>query len=85
MQNGKQQTQDNFFTSAENTKPYFKCALEGFAGSGKTYTASLIARGLHERIGSGKPVIIFDTEKAAKFLKPLFAEAKIQLLVKESK
>ncbi len=76
---------DDFFTAADNTKPFFKAALEGFAGSGKTYTASLIARGLHQRIKSKKPIVIFDTEKAAKFLKPLFAEKKIKLLVRESK
>jgi hypothetical protein len=76
---------DNFFLPAENTKPYFKAGLEGFAGSGKTYTAALIARGLHQRIKSKKPVVIFDTEKAAKFLKPIFAEAGIQLLMRESR
>jgi len=76
---------DNFFMPAANTKPYFKAAFEGFAGSGKTYTAALIAIGLHQRIQSKGPIIIFDTEKAAKFLKPLFAEAKIELLVKESR
>lgn len=76
---------DNFFLPAENTKPYFKAGLQGFAGSGKTYTAALIARGLHKRIKSKKPIIIFDTEKAAKFLKPIFAEAKIQILVRESR
>ncbi len=76
---------DNFFTTMENTKPYFKAALEGFAGSGKTYTAAKIAIGLHKKIKSKKPVVIFDTEKAAKFLKPLFAEAKIEVMVKESR
>lgn len=74
-----------FFMPAQNTKPYFKAALEGFAGSGKTYTAALIAIGIHKRIKSEKPVIMFDTEKAAKFLKPLFADAGIDLLVRESK
>jgi len=76
---------DDFFTAADNTKPFFKAALQGFAGSGKTYTAALIARGLHQRIKSKKPVVVFDTEKSAKFLKPLFADMKIQLLVRESR
>ena len=84
----KQNTQttiDTFFTAAANTKPYFKAAFEGFAGSGKTYTAALVAVGLHKRIKSKTPVIVFDTEKAAKFLKPLFAKEKIELLVRESR
>lgn len=76
---------DDFFTPVENTKPYFKAAIEGFAGSGKTYTAAKLAIGLHQKIQSQKPVVFFDTERAAGFLKPLFAEAGIQLLVRESK
>ena len=80
-----QMNKDNFFVPVANTKPYFKAAFEGFAGTGKTYTAAKIAVGLYKRIGSTKPVIIFDTEKASKFLKPLFAQEGIELLVKESK
>lgn len=76
---------DNFFAPLENTKPYFKAAFEGFAGSGKTYTAALVAIGLYKTIGSQKPVVIFDTEKAAKFLKPLFSESDIKVFVKESR
>ena len=78
-------TTDNFFTPVANTKPFFKAAFEGFAGSGKTYTAAQIALGLAARIGSTKPLIIFDTEKAAKFLQPLFAQAGRTLLVRESR
>ena len=76
---------DTFFAPVANTKPFFKCAMEGLAGSGKTYTASDIAIGLHKRIGSTKPIVMFDTEKAAKFLKTKFADAGIQLMVRESK
>lgn len=80
------QTQaDPFFTPIGNTKPFLKANFYGFAGTGKTHTAALLAIGLHKRIGSQKPVVIFDTEKAAKFLKPLFAEAGIEALVRESK
>jgi len=85
MTTKKNPFKDSFFTSAENTKPYFKAGLQGFAGAGKTFTAGKIAIGLHKKLKSKKPVVIFDTEKAAKFLKPLFKEAKIELLVRESR
>jgi hypothetical protein len=75
----------DFFTEISNTKPYLKAALEGFAGTGKTYTAGLIAIGLHKRVGSSKPVVIFDTERAAKFLKPMFTKAGIRVVLKESR
>ena len=81
----KEKYNDNFFAPIGNTKPYFKAALEGFAGSGKTYTAAQVAIGLYKRVGSKKPVIIFDTEKAAKFLKPMFAAEGIEVLVRESR
>jgi AAA domain len=78
-------TTDDFFAPLENTKPYFKAGFQGFAGSGKTYTAALVALGLHQMIGSKKPVVIFDTERASKFLKTLFANHKIEVLVRESR
>ena len=76
---------DDFFSPLENTKPYFKVAFEGFAGSGKTYTSALVSVGLYKLIKSTKPVIIFDTEKSSKFLKELFAKNDIPVLVKESR
>lgn len=76
---------DDFFSPLENTKPYLKVAFEGFAGCGKTYTAAQLAAGLHERIGSTKPIVIFDTERAAKFLRPFFASKGIKVLHKESR
>lgn len=75
----------DFFVKASNTKPFLKVALEGFAGSGKTNTAARLAIGLHKKIGSKKPIVMFDTEKASKFLISLFDEAKIELVVRESR
>jgi hypothetical protein len=85
MTNAQPNTSNGFFSSLENTKPFFKAAFEGFAGSGKTFTAALIVVGLHKHIKSSKPVVIFDTERASKFLKPLFEKAKIQVLIRESR
>lgn len=76
---------DNFFMSIGNSNPYFKAAFQGFAGSGKTHTAAIAAIGLYQRIKSQKPVVFFDSEKSARFLKPLFDQHNIQVLVRESK
>lgn len=79
------QKYDNFFSALENTSPYFKIAAQGQAGTGKTFTLANIAIGLHKRIESKKPIVIFDTEKSAKFLRPIFKQANIEVLVKESR
>lgn len=76
---------DDFFIGLGNTKPYFKAAFEGFAGSGKSYTAAITAVGLYKKIRSQKPIVLFDTEKAAKFLKPIFEQENISVLIRESK
>lgn len=76
---------DNFFTELLNTKPFYKAALEGFAGSGKSLTATLIAIGMHQHLKSAKPVIIFDTEKAAQFLKPIYDKAGVPVLMRSAR
>ena len=83
--NQKTKTKPQFFTNIQNTLPYLKVGLEGFAGSGKTYTAALIAKGLYKKFGFKKPIAIFDTEKSAKFLKKFFADDGIEAMVKDSK
>src|SRR5689334_21999617 len=76
---------EGFFTSLDNAQPFFKAAFEGFAGSGKTYRMAQVAIGLHKRIGSKKPIVYFDTEKAGRHLRRLFKEAGIEVLYKESR
>lgn len=73
------------FTELSNDKPYLKLALQGFAGDGKTRTAAEIAIGVHKLIGSDKPIAIYDTEQAAKALKPLFAAASIKAVSTKSR
>lgn len=76
---------DDFFTPIENDQPFLKLGAQGFAGSGKTFTLALIAAGLHKRIGSKKPIAIFDTERSSKFLRAFFAEQGIKVIVKKSR
>lgn len=66
------------FTDLTNDKPFLKIGFQGFAGDGKTFTAALLAIALHKKIKSTKPVAIFDTEHAAKALKPLFEQNKVK-------
>ena len=76
--------EDSFFTAIGNTKPYFKAAFEGEPGTGKSWTAALVAIGLHKKINSKKPIVLIDTEKASKFLVPLFREHGIEAMVRET-
>lgn len=76
---------NNFFQDLANTKPFVKIAFQGFAGSGKTYTATELAINLHRLIGSKKPIVCYDTEKALKALKPRFDQAGISVKTKESR
>ncbi len=76
---------EQFFSTLANTRPFLKMALEGFSGTGKTFTAVEIALGLHKKIKSTKPIAIYDTEKSMKALKPKFDKAGIEVIVKESR
>jgi hypothetical protein len=70
---------------AENEMAFAKVGIMGFAGAGKTYTASLIAIGLHGHIGSKKPVAMLDTETGSDFTVSLFRKAGVELLVAKTK
>lgn len=71
------------FKKLENNRPFAKIAFEGFAGDGKSFTATEIAIGIHKLVQSTKPIAIFDTEKAFKALKPKFDKAEIEAVVND--
>lgn len=71
------------FKKLENNRPFAKIAFEGFAGDGKSFTATQVAIGIHKLIQSKKPIAIFDTEKAFKALKPQFDAAGIEAVVND--
>lgn len=69
------------FSKAVNEQGYLKCAIMGFPGSGKTFTASLIAIGLHKALKATKPVYALDSEKGFDYIVKRYDEEKIPLQV----
>ena len=65
---------------AENTMAYLKMGIFGDTGSGKTWTASNVAIGLHKLIESKRPIAFFDTETGSNFMISKFKEAGVELL-----
>jgi len=66
-----------------NKRPFIKWAFEGFAGDGKTFTATQLAIGLHKEIASQKPIAFFDTERASSALLPLLNSEGIDAIVED--
>jgi hypothetical protein len=64
---------------------FAKVGLLGFAGSGKTRTATEIAIGLHKSLNSKKPVVFMDTETGSDFVLPIFKSHNIELLVSKTR
>jgi len=81
----------SLFKKAETTSAYLKAGLMGFAGSGKTYTATEIAIGLVKLMkaknlpGADKPVFFIDTETGSDWQQPRFEAEGIELQVLKSK
>lgn len=79
------------FKQATNTQAYLKAGIMGFAGDGKTYTASEIAIGLVElmrarKLPAGdKPVMFLDTETGSDWVKPRFDAANIALFTAKTR
>jgi hypothetical protein len=65
---------------------YLKAAFFGIAGSGKSFTASVVAIGLSTLLKSDKPIAWADTETGSDFVKPrLFDPAGKKLIVAKTK
>jgi len=65
---------------------YLKLGLYGIAGTGKTFTAALVAIGLSDYVKSKKPIAMADTETGSDFVRPrLFDPAGKKLLVAKTK
>src|ERR1043166_3262552 len=69
------------FQPAKSTTARMKVGIYGFAGSGKTYTASMMAAGLAKRIKTKKPIAFFDTETGSDFMIEKFKKQDLELVV----
>lgn len=70
---------------AVNQQAFLKAGALGFPGSGKSYTASMLAIAISKLNAEGKPVAFFDTEAGSDFLIPKFESAGVELLRVKSK
>jgi len=75
----------SIFKKATNTMAFAKVGILGFAGSGKTRTATEIAVGLHKAIKSTKPIGFIDSETGSDFVIPIFTKHGIKLLVSKTR
>jgi hypothetical protein len=81
----------SLFKKAENTQAYAKVGFLGFAGAGKTYTATEFAIGLARLakqlklpIGE-KPIFFLDTETGSDWVAPRIREAGIELMTAKTR
>lgn len=78
-------TKQSLFAPATNNQAFLKAGIMGFAGDGKTYTATLLAIGMVQLMRErglpmgDKPVMFLDTETGADWVQPRFAEANVPL------
>ena len=78
----------SLFHAATNDQAFLKAGIMGFTGSGKSYTATLIAIGLHDLLkesGNAPPVMFLDTETGSDWVRGKFAEADIALQVAKTR
>lgn len=79
------------FRPAVNEQACLKMGIFGFAGGGKTFTASKIAAGLLDDLRrldkrrADKPVMFLDTENGSSFVLPLFTKMDAQVQVAKTR
>lgn len=84
MAENKKMDLSEFATELKAKNQFIKASFGGFAGSGKSRTASEFVIGAYKQLGCTKPVLFIDNEKGSRFLIPLFQKAGIQTLVKDT-
>lgn len=75
---------DDFAGELVASNKFVKAGFGGFAGAGKSTTATEFAIGVYKDMGYTKPVLVIDNEKGSRFLIPRFARAGIPVRVKDT-
>lgn len=81
----------SLFQKASSTSAYLKMGVLGFAGSGKTHTATLTAIGLvhymreHKLDVGNRPIFFLDTETGSDWVKPMIEGAGIDLFTAKTR
>ena len=73
-----------FFKPATEAPSFLKCGIYGDPGTGKTYSASLVACGLAQRIGKA-PVLFLDTEGGSVWVRGIFEKVGVPFFVRRSR
>lgn len=75
---------DDFAGELVASNKFLKAGFAGFAGSGKSRTATEFVIGAYKDLGYTKPVLVIDNEKGSRFLIPQFRAAGIPVRVKDT-
>lgn len=75
---------DQFASPLKAKNHFVKASFGGFAGGGKTKTATDFNIGVYKQLGLTKPVLIIDNENGSRFLLPAFQNAGIDARVKST-
>jgi len=75
---------ENFASTLKAKDHFIKASFGGFAGSGKTRTASELIKGIYKDLNIKSPLLIIDNEKGSRFLVKSFETAGIKTYVKET-
>lgn len=74
----------DFATAGVAGNKFVKAGFGGFAGAGKSKTATDFVIGAYRALGYSKPVLVIDNEKGSRFFVPTFKQAGIPMMVKDT-
>lgn len=75
---------EDFASNLVAENHFIKASFGGFAGAGKTKTASDFCAGVYKDLECTKPILIIDNERGSRFLKKFFEDKGIATIVKNT-